>query len=86
MADASRIGGKVVYLTEVPPERSGGLFEGEPDVMDVKRAARLLDCDPKTVRRLIDRGLLERIKVGTRVRITKMALIDFVSRGGSERL
>ena len=38
------------------------------------------------VRRLIDRGLLERIKVGTRVRITKMALIDFVSRGGSERL
>lgn len=70
--------GKLIYLTEVPPEVPGGMFSDVPDTFDVKLAAKLLDVSADTVRSEIAKGKLRRFKVGTAVRITKQALIDYV--------
>lgn len=70
--------GRIVYLSEVAPDKPLQLFEHEPDVMDVKHAARLLGVDHKTVRREIARGRLACSKVGSCVRITKLQLIDYL--------
>ena len=69
---------RLVYLTEVPQEQTGGLFDGEPDAFDMNHAARLLGVTRQTIKREISRGNLRCFHVGTRVRITKQALIDYV--------
>lgn len=71
------MGGRVVYLTEVPQE-GVHLFDGQPDILDVKQVASLLGVVPATVRNEIAKGALECIHVGTRVRITKTALLRYV--------
>ena len=70
--------GRIVYLTEVPRADEVRLFENEPDVMTKQQVAELLSVDPKTIGREIQRGRLECIHVGTRVRITKTALLRYV--------
>lgn len=77
--------GKVTYLPVILPGMDGGppprMFDGEPDVMGVPHVARLLDVDAQTVRREIQRGRLRASRVGTRVRITKTALLDYLGEG-----
>ena len=70
--------GRIVYLTEVPRADEVRLFEKEPDVMTKRQVAELLSVDPKTIGREIQRGRLECVHVGTRVRITKTALLRYV--------
>lgn len=70
--------GRVVYLTDVPQASEIKLFSNEPDVMTVNKVAELLDVVPMTVRREIQRGALECIHVGTRVRITKKQLLKYI--------
>ena len=71
--------GRVVYLTEVPPEEPRGLFADEPEAFDVKHAARLLGVSVATVWREIERGRLRKFRVGRQVRITRQALVDYVT-------
>jgi len=78
MAEAISTGGRLVYLTDVPPEQPGGLFADAPDTFDMQKAAELLGVARQTIKREIDRGRLRSFHVGTRVRITKQALIDYV--------
>ena len=73
--------GKIVYLSDVPSASETRLFDGVPDVMDVGQVAELLGVVPMTVRREIARGCLESIRVGTRVRVTKTALLRYVGEG-----
>ena len=77
-AEATMGAARLVYLTDVPPESPGGLFDGEPDTFDMNHAAKLLGVTRRTIQREIDRGNLRCFHVGTRVRITKQALIDYV--------
>lgn len=70
--------GRVVYLTDIPQANEINLFEREPDVMTVNKVAELLDVVPMTVRREIQRGALECVHVGTRIRITKKQLLKYV--------
>ncbi len=70
--------GKIVYLSDVPTTGETRLFDGQPDVMDVKQVAELLGVVPMTVRREIARGTLDCIHVGTRVKVTKTALLKYV--------
>ena len=70
--------GRVVYLTEVPQSNEVKLFEHEPDVMTKQHVADLLGVTLKTISREIQRGRLECFHVGTRVRITKAALLRYV--------
>ena len=70
--------GKVVYITEVPTSNEIKLFENEPDVMTKQQVADLLGVTLKTISREIQRGRLECFHVGTRVRITKIALLKYV--------
>lgn len=72
------MGGRIVYLTDVPQASEIKLFSNEPDVMTVNKVAELLDVVPMTVRREIQRGSLECVRVGTRVRITKKQLLKYV--------
>lgn len=77
------MGGRIVYLSEVNPDKPPRLFEGEPDVMDVKRAADLLGVSPRTIRREVARGALESAHVGACVRITKAALVRYLGEVGN---
>ena len=70
--------GKIVYLSDVPAPPQVKLFDQEPDVMSVTKAAKLLDVSSATVRREINRGNLEAIHVGRAVRITKTALLKYI--------
>lgn len=70
--------GRVVYLTEVPQADGVHLFADQPDIMDVPKVADLLGVVPATVRREIARGALACIHVGTRVKVTKKALLRYV--------
>ena len=70
--------GRVVYLTEVPSANEVHLFDNQPDVMGVNQVAELLGVVPATVRREIARGALACIHVGTRVKVTKTALLRYV--------
>lgn len=57
-----------------PPE----LFANEPDIFDMQHAADLLGVTKKTIQREISRGRLRSIHVGSRVRITKQALVEYI--------
>jgi len=46
----------------------------EPSVYLVREVALLLRCDPRTVRRMIDRGELAGIKVGADLRVTRKSV------------
>jgi len=72
--------GKVVYITEMPKSDEVKLFENEPDVMTKQQVADLLGVTLKTISREIQRGRLECFHVGTRVRITKTALLKYVEK------
>lgn len=70
--------GRVVYITEVPQANEVKLFENKPDILTKQQAADLLGVTLKTIHREIQRGGLECFHVGTRVRITKIALLKYV--------
>lgn len=76
MADTTA--GHIVYVSEVPVNDMPPLFASEPDTFDMSHAARLLGVTRKTIQREINRGNLRSFHVGTRVRITKQALVDYV--------
>ena len=69
---------KLCFVTEAPAVAAVQLFEGEQDTLDMDRVAELLGVTKKTVQREIKRGKLRCFHVGTRVRITKQALVDYV--------
>jgi len=78
--------GRVVYLTDVPSAGSVELFADVKDVLDVREVADLLGVVPATVRREIARDRLQHFHIGTRVKVTKKALLEYVERqseGGS---
>lgn len=73
--------GRIVYISEVPVNDMPPLFANEPDAFDMNHAAALLGVTRKTIQREINRGKLRSFHVGTRVRITKQALVDYVLEG-----
>lgn len=77
----SKAEGKLVYLSEVKAGETPPLFANEPDTFDMNHAASLLGVTRKTIQREIDRGKLRSFHVGTRVRLTKQALVDYVLEG-----
>lgn len=68
----------VFQLVEADAPRTVELFADQPDVMSKKQISALLQVDPKTIEREIQRGRLGCIRVGRCVRITKNQLIDYV--------
>ncbi|MBQ9059199.1 MAG: helix-turn-helix domain-containing protein [Atopobiaceae bacterium] len=74
--------GRVVYITEVPQSNEVKLFENEPDILTKQQVADLLGVTLKTVHCEIQRGRLGCFHVGTRVRITKTALLKYVEEQG----
>lgn len=50
----------------------------EPGVVTTTQAAQYLDCHPKTVRQLCQRGEIRAIKLGSEWRIPTEALDEFV--------
>ena len=69
---------KLCFVAEAPNVAEVQLFEGVPDTLDMDGVAELLGVTKKTIQREIKRGNLRCFHVGTRVRITKQALIDYV--------
>jgi len=50
-------------------------------VVDVRGAAKMLGVCERTIRNLTNRGVLSAIKLGSSVRYSREALIDFVRQG-----
>ena len=73
--------GRIVYLSETPPDPGRTLFDDVPHVMERKTVAELMGVDVKTVSREIQRGRLKCFHVGRSVRITRDALIEYVKEG-----
>ena len=78
---ATATDGRIVYISEVPVNDMPPLFANEPDTFDMNHAATLLGVTRKTIQREINRGRLRSFHVGTRVRITKQDLMDYVLEG-----
>ncbi len=67
-------------VTDPPPQHHIELFAGAKDVNSVNECAELLGVCPMTIRRLIARGELDSVHIGTRVKVTKSALVNFITK------
>ena len=70
--------GRIVYLSEVPRYDKLSLFSDCPDVMGVPQVANALGVSEATVRREIRSERLKSFHAGTRVLVTKTALLEYV--------
>ena len=57
------------------------LLAGAPDVANVRYWAETLGVSQKTVYREVERGNLRAAHVGTRLVITKTAILDYLGEG-----
>ena len=58
-------------------ERSGGIRERYPELLDSKQAAGILNVNERTVTRMCVEGKLKAVKVMSLWRINRDALLDF---------
>ncbi len=54
------------------------MFEGIPDIFDVKVLAEALGVGMNTAYELIRSGKIESVRVGKQIRISKVALLEFM--------
>jgi len=54
------------------------VFQGYPDVLDVKQVGELLNVSTKTVYRLLSEGTLTSLKVGRAFKIPKLYLLQYI--------
>ena len=57
----------------------------ENPVVSIRDAARRLAISTSTVRRLLKRGELERVRLGRSVRVLNRSIVSLVARGGVGR-
>ena len=69
---------KTMQVLQVPAYEPVRLFSKQRDVMNINEVADALGVDPRTVRREIGRERLRCIHVGTRVLVSKTALLEYV--------
>ena len=77
------MGGRFVFIpdqADPPSVERVELFAGVKDVCTVPEVAEAFGVCDQTVRRLIASGDLESFHVGRAVRVTKTAMIDFMTR------
>jgi len=56
--------------------------ETTPVALTIRSAARLLAVSPMTIRRLLDRGALIRVKIGRSVRVLARSVHELAESGG----
>ena len=66
-----------------PPSASNhkvynAVFQGYPDVLDVKQVGELLNISTKTVYRLLNEGTLDSLKVGRAYKIPKLYVLQYI--------
>jgi len=54
------------------------VFQGYPDVLDVKQVGELLNISTKTVYRLLNEGTLDSLKVGRAFKVPKLHLLQYI--------
>jgi excisionase family DNA binding protein len=54
------------------------VFQGYPDILDVKHVSELLNVSTKTVYRLLNDGALASLKVGRAFKIPKLYLLQYI--------
>ena len=77
------MGGRFVYVpdsTDVLDEQGLELFGNVKDVNTVQEVAEAFGVCAQTIRRLIASGELESVHIGRAVRITRSAMVDFITR------
>jgi excisionase family DNA binding protein len=84
--------GNVYFYTETPPNNEtpkalpvkitrktyNAVFQGYPDVLDVRQVSELLNVSCKTVYRLLNEGALASLKVGRAFKIPKLYLLQYI--------
>ena len=58
------------------------VFQGYPDVLDVKQVGELLGISTKTVYRLLNEGTLASLKVGRAFKVPKFYLLQYIKVAG----
>ena len=79
------MGGRFVFIpdqADPPSIEHAELFAGAKDVNSVPEVAEAFGVCQQTIRRLIASGELESVHVGRAVRVTKTAMVDFITRQG----
>lgn len=73
--------GHFVYVPDEtePAADSIGMFSGMKDVNSVREVAEAWGVCEQTVRRLIASGALQSVRIGRSVRVTRGALIEFIT-------
>ena len=80
------MGGHFIFIPDQAEAASGErveLFSGVKDVNTVREVAEAFGVCQQTIRRLIASGEIDSIHVGRAVRVTKTAMIDFMTRQGA---
>lgn len=69
-------------LMQDPAEKASSVefFADAKDVNSVPQVAEAFGVCPQTIRRLIASGELEAVHIGRSVRVTRKAMIDFITR------
>ena len=70
--------GKILYLGDLLETKEAVIFSGLPDMMNVPKIAEVTGVSVATIRREIARGKLQCVHVGSRVLVTKKALLRYV--------
>lgn len=84
-------GGQHLYLSDNPPavevhlsREDSELFAWAPDLLTVKHLEVILDQSEKTVRKLIDDGVLPSVRIGERIFVPKFKLVEYVLKACGE--
>lgn len=79
------MGGRFVFVPDPAEELNEGAFElfgNAKGVNTVPEVAEAFGVCPQTIRRLIASGELESVHIGRSVRVTRSAMVDFITRQG----
>lgn len=84
-------GGQPLYLSDKPPavevhlsREDSAMFAGYPDLLDVLSLRVILGQSEKTVRKIIEDGVLPSVRIGERIYVPKSKLIEHVVRSCGE--
>lgn len=64
-------------------EQPPAMFADFPDVMSTSQAAKALGCSETWLRQAVARGAVRSFHVGRNIKISRVALLEFIEKGGA---
>jgi excisionase family DNA binding protein len=76
---------RVVHVADCAQdvEQPPAMFADFPDVMSTSQAAKALGCSETWLRQAAARGAVRSFHVGRNIKISRVALLEFIEKGGA---